>query len=102
MTTAHWIREFVRKHPKYQQDSVVTEEINYDLIKACVEITNGTREAPGLLHTVESKTKYEIPDSFKSQVEEHEENDKLKQKKWQERKKNGSMQADTNENLVDS
>jgi glutamate--cysteine ligase catalytic subunit len=33
-TGATWIREFVRSHPDYQMDSVVTERINYDLMKA--------------------------------------------------------------------
>lgn len=32
-TTAKWIREFVRKHPEYKHDSVVTEKITYDLLK---------------------------------------------------------------------
>lgn len=31
-TTALWIREFVSRHPGYKQDSVVTDEINYDLL----------------------------------------------------------------------
>ena len=33
-TTAAWIRNFIRKHPGYKFDSVVTKEINYDLIRA--------------------------------------------------------------------
>ncbi|KAF8545504.1 glutamate-cysteine ligase-domain-containing protein [Trichophaea hybrida] len=33
-TGATWIREFVRSHPDYHKDSVVTERINYDLMKA--------------------------------------------------------------------
>ncbi|XP_072029368.1 glutamate--cysteine ligase catalytic subunit-like [Amphiura filiformis] len=100
MTTAHWMREFVRDHPKYQYDSVVTEEINYDLLKACAGITNGTQDAPGLLHPVQSKTKHEIPDSFKSQVEEHEESDQRRHKKWKELKSNGVDSTDANENMV--
>lgn len=32
-TTAKWIRDFVTRHPKYKYDSIVTEEITYDLIK---------------------------------------------------------------------
>lgn len=31
-TPATWIREFVMKHPKYEQDSRINEEINYDLM----------------------------------------------------------------------
>lgn len=32
ITTAMWMREFVRKHPQYKQDSIVNEQIQYDLI----------------------------------------------------------------------
>ncbi|KAG4074565.1 hypothetical protein HA402_005630 [Bradysia odoriphaga] len=32
LTTAQLIREFVLNHPSYQNDSYVSEEINYDLI----------------------------------------------------------------------
>ena len=32
-TPATWIRNFVRSHPAYKFDSVVNEEINYDLLK---------------------------------------------------------------------
>ncbi|KAF2122949.1 glutamate-cysteine ligase-domain-containing protein [Lophiotrema nucula] len=38
-TAAKWIREFVRKHPKYQHDSVVDDEISFDLVKAAEQIT---------------------------------------------------------------
>lgn len=38
-TGAKWIREFVAKHPSYKQDSVVSEEICYDLVKAVEEVT---------------------------------------------------------------
>ncbi|CAB4493439.1 uncharacterized protein OCT59_000526 [Rhizophagus irregularis] len=48
-TTAKWIREFVRSHPKYQQDSVVTQEINYDLMKTIEKIQKGEAETPELL-----------------------------------------------------
>lgn len=32
-TAARWIRDFVRRHPAYAKDSVVSDEINYDLVK---------------------------------------------------------------------
>lgn len=48
-TPATWIREFVLKHPKYKKDSVVSEEINYDLMVAIDEIERGVRAAPDLL-----------------------------------------------------
>ncbi|KAK3088140.1 hypothetical protein FSP39_015291 [Pinctada imbricata] len=38
-TTAQWMRNFVRTHKDYKQDSVVSESINYDLLKKCVEKT---------------------------------------------------------------
>ena len=38
-TGAKWIRHFVREHEGYNFDSVVSEGINYDLIKAVEEIT---------------------------------------------------------------
>ena len=33
-TPATWMRDFVRSHPSYKFDSVVSQEINYDLLKA--------------------------------------------------------------------
>lgn len=48
-TTARWIREFVRSHPKYQQDSVVTQEINYDLMTMIDKVQKGEENAPELL-----------------------------------------------------
>lgn len=46
-TGARWIREFVASHPGYRHDSVVSEEICYDLVKAVDEMAvkegrNGT------------------------------------------------------------
>ncbi|CAN0494044.1 unnamed protein product, partial [Hapterophycus canaliculatus] len=38
MTTAAWLRQFVTSHPGYAKDSVVTDEIAYDLVVACQEI----------------------------------------------------------------
>lgn len=38
MTTAAWLRQFVTSHPAYKKDSVVTDEIAYDLVVACQEI----------------------------------------------------------------
>eukprot|EP00043_Microstomoeca_roanoka_P028431 m.17993 g.17993 ORF g.17993 m.17993 type:complete len:683 (+) comp8403_c0_seq1:65-2113(+) len=47
-TTAQWIREFVQNHPDYNHDSVITDRINYDLLKRIHEITEGAAD-PGLL-----------------------------------------------------
>ncbi|KAF5370723.1 hypothetical protein D9758_001829 [Tetrapyrgos nigripes] len=49
LTAATWIRNFVRSHPAYGKDSVVSQEINYDLLVAVDEIERGVRSAPGLL-----------------------------------------------------
>lgn len=37
-TAATWIRNFVRSHPQYKFDSVVSQEINYDLLVAVDEM----------------------------------------------------------------
>ncbi|PKY08463.1 gamma-glutamylcysteine synthetase [Aspergillus campestris IBT 28561] len=38
-TGAKWIREFVASHPAYKHDSVVSDEICYDLVKAVDEMS---------------------------------------------------------------
>ncbi|EJD02940.1 glutamate-cysteine ligase catalytic subunit [Fomitiporia mediterranea MF3/22] len=48
-TTATWLRNFVRNHPAYKVDSVVSQEINYDLLTAVDKIERGTRREPSLL-----------------------------------------------------
>lgn len=37
-TPATWIRNFIRSHPAYKHDSVVSEEINHDLMVAVDEM----------------------------------------------------------------
>jgi len=49
LTPATWMRNFVRSHPAYKHDSVVSAEINYDLIVAIDEIERGVRKAEDLL-----------------------------------------------------
>jgi len=49
VTAATWIRNFVRSHPAYELDSVVNQEINYDLLVAVDEIERGLRQEPSLL-----------------------------------------------------
>ncbi|CAO3664044.1 unnamed protein product [Umbelopsis ramanniana] len=49
MTGATWMRQFVQNHPDYKHDSVVSEEINYDLMKAIEKISKGELEVPELL-----------------------------------------------------
>ncbi|KAJ2787681.1 glutamate--cysteine ligase [Coemansia interrupta] len=48
VTAAAWMRNFVRSHPAYKFDSVVSSEINYDLVVALDEIGKGKRNAPEL------------------------------------------------------
>lgn len=38
-TGSRWMREFVRSHPGYKHDSVVSTDICYDLVKAVEEMT---------------------------------------------------------------
>ncbi|CAF4882486.1 unnamed protein product [Pieris macdunnoughi] len=65
-TMATWIRQFVTSHPEYKKDSVVTEKINYDLLKTAHGIQTGTIPAPSLLGGSNvSKTNDDIPTAFK-------------------------------------
>ncbi|KIW03568.1 glutamate-cysteine ligase [Verruconis gallopava] len=38
-TASRWIRDFISKHPDYQHDSDVSDEVQYDLVKAAERIT---------------------------------------------------------------
>lgn len=49
VTTANWIRNFVRTHPAYQQDSIVSQEISHDLMIACDNIGRGLKTCPEIL-----------------------------------------------------
>ncbi|KAF9924990.1 hypothetical protein FBU30_005154 [Linnemannia zychae] len=49
MTAATWTRHFVQNHPDYKQDSVVSERINYDLVKMIEKINKGEVQVPELL-----------------------------------------------------
>ena len=49
VTPATWMRNFVRSHPSYKFDSVVSDEIAYDLMMACKDIGEGRLHAPELL-----------------------------------------------------
>jgi len=48
-TTAEWIRNFVLAHPEYKKDSAVSQKINYDLLKLCLEVSHGDVEGADLL-----------------------------------------------------
>jgi len=47
-TAATWIRQFIRTHPEYKGDSVISQHINYDLIKTVEKITKGEGREEGL------------------------------------------------------
>lgn len=47
-TAATWIRNFIRSHAAYKKDSVVNEQINYDLIKAVEQLSAPGGRAAGL------------------------------------------------------
>ncbi|KAM3966577.1 glutamate--cysteine ligase [Aphomia sociella] len=64
-TMASWMRQFVTSHPQYNKDSVVTDKINYDLLKTAHGIQTGTIPAPTLLGSSNvSKTNEDIPKAF--------------------------------------
>jgi glutamate--cysteine ligase catalytic subunit len=60
-TTARWIRDFVGAHPGYAHDSVVSEEVCYDLVAACAGITSGTRDEPTLVFDHKTRTAPTLP-----------------------------------------
>lgn len=57
------MRNFVTSHPGYKQDSVLTEEINYDLLRriGCLP-DHPDQKLLGNLLTLGSKTKDAVPD----------------------------------------
>jgi glutamate--cysteine ligase catalytic subunit len=56
LTAAAWIRKFVTTHPKYAQDSRVTEEINYELMWRLNLISSGKIKCPELLYAFQTKS----------------------------------------------
>lgn len=49
LTDASWIRHFVISHPDYKQDSVVSDQIQYDLVWKMAQIANGHENCPLLI-----------------------------------------------------
>lgn len=49
ITNANYIRNFIRKHPNYMGDSIVSEPTTYDLMRTLEGISNGDIAAPELL-----------------------------------------------------
>ncbi|EMP40238.1 Glutamate--cysteine ligase catalytic subunit [Chelonia mydas] len=58
MTVARWMREFIANHPDYRQDSVITDEMNYSLIRKCNQIAQEQAECPELLGVGFNKIKH--------------------------------------------
>jgi len=52
VTPATWMRNYVRNHLAYEGDSVVTDEIAYDLMCACRDIGEGKLHVPELLGNI--------------------------------------------------
>ncbi|XP_044726614.1 glutamate--cysteine ligase [Chrysoperla carnea] len=66
-TTATWIRNFVTSHPDYKKDSIVSDSINYDLLKTVHKLQQGEIVCPDLVDELEtSKTKENVPDAYKT------------------------------------
>ncbi|XP_002023418.2 glutamate--cysteine ligase [Drosophila persimilis] len=82
ITTATWMRQQVLNHPDYKQDSVVTEGINYDMLKLIQGIQEGKHVEPALLgqgYHSKTKTKDFIPPALQKQLAKNgccEDNDK--------------------------
>lgn len=49
LTTAAWLRKYVSLHPLYKHDSVISQELCYDIVEICDRIGSGDIEAPQLL-----------------------------------------------------
>jgi glutamate--cysteine ligase catalytic subunit len=61
MTAATWLREYVTSHSAYKQDSVVNEEINYDLLMRIGRLES--EPCPKLHGSIQgSKTQEDVPD----------------------------------------
>lgn len=74
MTTAKWIREFVKNHPDYKHDSVVTEQINFDLLTVAAKIQQGQQQCPQLVGQPNTRTNEDIPIAV-SKAEQYQTND---------------------------
>jgi glutamate--cysteine ligase catalytic subunit len=66
VTPATWMRNYVRNHPAYKGDSVVSDEIAYDLMITCRDIGEGRLHVPELLGNVKIEPittdgAYEVP-----------------------------------------
>ncbi|CAF1033207.1 unnamed protein product, partial [Didymodactylos carnosus] len=61
LTDATWMRQFVQSHPSYKQDSIVTDEIQYDLLWKIQEISNDGAKCPSvILEKMTTKTNLDV------------------------------------------
>jgi len=60
MTNAAWMRQVVTNHPAYKHDSVVSDEIAYDLLWKMTKISTGEEHCPSVLPRMSSKTTLDI------------------------------------------
>lgn len=58
MTFAQWVRDFVRQHPEYKHDSVVTDSMAYDLLVRCDKIEKGEVKCHQLFGIPQHKSEY--------------------------------------------
>lgn len=49
MTAAAWLRKFVSVHPAYAHNSLLNQEIVFDIVESCNQIVKGTLDVPQLL-----------------------------------------------------
>jgi glutamate--cysteine ligase catalytic subunit len=60
MTNAAWMRHFVANHTAYKRDSVVSDEIAYDLLWKMTKIAHHDDQCPEVLPRMSSKTTLDI------------------------------------------
>lgn len=60
MTNAAWMRHIVTNHPAYKHDSVVSDEIAYDLLWQMTKISTDQEECSLVLPRMSSKTTLDI------------------------------------------
>ncbi|CAF3551830.1 unnamed protein product [Rotaria sp. Silwood1] len=70
MTNATWMRHFVANHPAYKHDSVVTDEIAYDLLWKMKKIANDEENCPEVVRRKSSKTTLDISAAIEKDINE--------------------------------
>ncbi|KNC74969.1 glutamate-cysteine ligase catalytic subunit, partial [Sphaeroforma arctica JP610] len=60
MTTAQWMRGYIKKHPDYKQDSVISDSINYDICKIFLDAGEGRTIVPELTGDFGKKNPIEV------------------------------------------